>query len=50
MDEEVLMHLIKALWRDNQPANAKAVWEKHHKQFLNNLQLQGLIEQLQRAP
>jgi tetratricopeptide (TPR) repeat protein len=50
MDDEILMHLIAALWRNNQQDQARALWEKKHKLFLNNLQLQRIIEQLERKP
>jgi tetratricopeptide (TPR) repeat protein len=44
MDEEVLIHLIKAHWQLNEKDIARTLWHENHKKFLQNNELQGLIE------
>ncbi len=47
MDDEVLIHLIRTLWKLGEQAQARALWQKNHKSFLQNEALQGLIKTLE---
>ncbi|MCF6253405.1 MAG: tetratricopeptide repeat protein, partial [Thiomicrorhabdus sp.] len=44
MDDEVLIHLIKAHWQLGEKEAARALWQENHKKFLQNSELQGLME------
>ena len=46
MDDEVLIHLIKAHWKLGEKEQARTLWQENHKKFLQNSELQGLMESL----
>ena len=46
MDDEVLIHLIKAHWKLGEKEKARALWQENYKKFLQNSELQGLMESL----
>ncbi len=48
MDDEVLMHLIQTLWALGEQDEARQLWQKNHKTFLQNEALQGLIKTLEK--
>ncbi len=48
MDDEVLIHLIHTLWKLDEKEAARVLWQKNHKKFLQNSELQGLIKLLEK--
>ncbi len=46
VDDEVLIHLIKTLWKLDEKESARILWQENHKKFLQNSELQGLMETL----
>ncbi|VAW44249.1 hypothetical protein MNBD_GAMMA04-1746 [hydrothermal vent metagenome] len=48
MDDEVLIHMIHTLWKLNEKELAYDLWQKNHKKFLQNSELQGLMELLEK--
>lgn len=46
-DEEVLIHLVSAYWKNNQVNRAKSLWQKYHQKFLQNERVQNLINELE---
>lgn len=49
MDDEVLIHLIRTLWQLDEREQARTLWQKNHKSFLQNEVLQGLIKALEKT-
>ncbi|MCF6346383.1 MAG: tetratricopeptide repeat protein [Thiomicrorhabdus sp.] len=47
MDDEVLIHMIRTHWQLGEREQARALWQKNHKDFLQNETLQGLIKALE---
>ncbi len=48
MDDEVLIHLIRTYWMLGEREAAKAIWNENHKKFLQNDELQGLMNLLEK--
>jgi len=49
MDDEVLIHLIRTHWQLGEREQARTLWQKNHKDFLQNETLQGLIKALEKT-
>ncbi|VAW48548.1 hypothetical protein MNBD_GAMMA03-709 [hydrothermal vent metagenome] len=47
MDDEVLVHLIQAHWKLGEKKQARMLWQNNNKKFLQNSELQGLINLLE---
>jgi len=47
VDEEVLIHLISTYWKQGDHEKARSLWQRYHKNFLQNKRLQGLINKLE---
>jgi len=48
IDDEVLIHLISTYWKQGNHDKARSLWQRHHKNFLQNKHLQGLINELEK--
>ncbi len=48
VDDEVLIHLISTYWKKGSYEKARSLWQRHHKNFLQNKRLQGLINELEK--
>ena len=46
-DDEVLIHLITTYWHNKEVNRAKLLWQKYHKNFLQNDRVQNLINELE---
>lgn len=48
VDDEVLIHLISTYWQQGNYAKARLLWQRYHKNFLQNKRLQSLINELEK--
>lgn len=47
LDEEVVMHLVATLWKQNKTDQAMQLWTKYKEHFANDSRYQSLIKRLQ---
>ena len=48
VDDEVLIHLISTYWKQGHYEKARSMWQRHHKNFMQNKRLQSLINELEK--